>query len=154
MYVKVCVSCDFIIKFNHHRIVYICSMMHLLLPSTATRKLLIAQASYCRITKLRAHLTPKCKKLNIHKSGIVPGFCRTGHNFASFILPMALALAFLVICTKYRYNENVYIRGQYISLYDYWNTSSLYFRILAMHAMCIRFFHCTSVIIFKILHTN
>ena len=42
-------------------------MMHLLLPSTVTRKLLIAQASYCRITKLRARLTPKCKKLNIRK---------------------------------------------------------------------------------------
>ena len=53
--------------------------MHLLLPSTVTRKLLIAQASYCRITKLRARLTPKCKKLNIRKCGIVPGFCRSGH---------------------------------------------------------------------------
>ena len=54
-------------------------MTHLLLPSTVTRKLLIAQASYCRITKLRARLTPKCKKLNIRKCGIVPGFCRSGH---------------------------------------------------------------------------
>ena len=56
-------------------------MMHLLLPSTVTQKLLIAQASYCRITKLRARLTPKCKKLNIRKCGIVPGFCRSGHIF-------------------------------------------------------------------------
>ena len=54
-------------------------MTHLLLPSTVTQKLLIIQASYCRITKLRARLTPKCKKLNIRKCGIVPGFCRSGH---------------------------------------------------------------------------
>ena len=46
-------------------------MTHLLLPSTVTRKLLIAQASYFRITKLRARLTPKCKKLNIRKCGPV-----------------------------------------------------------------------------------
>ena len=45
-------------------------MTHLLLPSTVTGKLLIAQASYCRITKLRACLTPKCKKLNIRKCGV------------------------------------------------------------------------------------
>ena len=66
--------------FNHHRIPYKCSMTHLLLPSTVTRKLLIIQASYCRITKLRARLTPKCKKLDIRKCGIVPGFCRSGHT--------------------------------------------------------------------------
>ena len=46
-------------------------MTHLLLPSTVTQKLLIAQASYCRIKKLRARLTPKCKKLNIHKCGFL-----------------------------------------------------------------------------------
>ena len=52
-------------KFNHRRIVYKCSITHLLLPSTVTWKLLIIQASYYRITKLRAHIAQKCKKLNI-----------------------------------------------------------------------------------------
>ena len=61
-------------KFNHRRIAYKCSIAHLLLPSTLTRKLLIIQASYYMITKLRAHITQKCKKLNIHKYGIVLGF--------------------------------------------------------------------------------
>ena len=42
-------------KFNHRRIAYKYSITHLLLPSTVTRKLLIIQASYYRITKLRAH---------------------------------------------------------------------------------------------------
>ena len=68
-------------KVNHRRIAYKCCIMHLLLPSTVTRKLLITQASYYRITKLRAHITQKCKKLNIRKCGIVPGFCRLGHNY-------------------------------------------------------------------------
>ena len=65
-------------------------MTHLLLPSTVTRKLLIAQASYCRITKLRARLTPKCKKLNTRKCGIVPGFCRSGHICKVQIMPLVI----------------------------------------------------------------
>ena len=62
--------------------------MHLLLPSTVTRKLLIIQASYYRITKLRAHIAQKCKKLNIRKCGIVPGFRRSGHNYELATLDM------------------------------------------------------------------
>ena len=65
-------------------------MTHLLLPSTVTRKLLIAQASYCRITKLRARLTPKCKKLKIRKCGIVPGFCRSGHIYTHTTLTLKI----------------------------------------------------------------
>ena len=57
------------------------SITHLLLPSTVTRKLLIIQASYYRITKLRAHITQKCKRLNIRKCGIVSAFCRLGHMY-------------------------------------------------------------------------
>ena len=78
--IKVCMSYDFIIKFNHHRIALNCSITYLLLPSTVTRKLLIIQASYCRITKFRTHITQKLKKPNIHKCGIVPHFCRLGHK--------------------------------------------------------------------------
>ena len=42
-------------KFYHRRIAYKCSIAHLLLPSSVTRKLLIIQASYYRITKPKAH---------------------------------------------------------------------------------------------------
>ena len=44
---------------------------HLLLPSIVSLKLLIIQASYCRITKLRAHTVQNCKKLNIRNCGFL-----------------------------------------------------------------------------------
>ena len=58
-----------------------CGVTHLLLPSSLTQKLLIIQASYYRISKLRTHITQKPKKLNICKCRIVPGFCRSGHIY-------------------------------------------------------------------------
>ena len=60
-------SYDFIFKFYHCRITYKCNIIHLLFPNTVTRNLLKIQASCCGITKLRAHITLKCKKMNIRK---------------------------------------------------------------------------------------
>ena len=42
------------------------------------------------ITKLRAHITQKCKKLNIRKCRIVPGFCRSGHKWALHFSTLAI----------------------------------------------------------------
>ena len=49
-------------KFNHCRIAYKCSITHLLLPSTVTQKLLIIQASYHRITKLKSIYNTKMQE--------------------------------------------------------------------------------------------
>ena len=71
--------------------------------STITRKLLIIQASYYMITKLRAHITQKCKKLNIRKCGIVLGYCRSGHIY---VLPNAPMNYFLST-----FFENLVLKG-------------------------------------------
>ena len=55
------------------------------------------------ITKLRAHITQKCKKLNIHKCGIVLGFCRSGHIYTNINKPFC---KYILLCIlSFTYND-------------------------------------------------
>ena len=106
-------------KFNHRRIAYKCSIMHLLLPSTVTQRLLIIQASYYRITKLRAHITQKCTKLNIHKCGFLQIRSQIGSLLVFMtvlIIITPLVLEFAVFWTIIWPNKVEFMKQNYLAL--------------------------------------
>ena len=65
MLAKVYMSYGLIVEFNPHRIAYKFSILHLLPPSTVTQKLLMIQASHCRITSIECleHIDVKSEYL-------------------------------------------------------------------------------------------